>query len=61
MTSLKEIAEKAGVSISTVSRTLNNYPDVSEETREKIFRIARELNYFPNAVARSLVKKKLIQ
>jgi LacI family transcriptional regulator len=58
MTSLKEIAEKAGVSISTVSRTLNNYPDVSEETREKIFRIARELNYFPNAVARSLVKKK---
>jgi LacI family transcriptional regulator len=58
MTSIKEIAERAGVSISTVSRTLNNYPDVNEKTREKIFRIAQELNYFPNAVARSLVRKK---
>lgn len=58
MASIKEIAEKAGVSVSTVSRTLNNYPDVNEKTREKIFRIAQELNYFPNAVARSLVSKK---
>lgn len=58
MVSLKEIAKRAGVSVSTVSRTLNNYDDVSPETRERILRIARELNYFPNAVARSLVKKK---
>lgn len=58
MASLKEIAKRAGVSVSTVSRTLNNYDDVSPETREKILRIARELNYFPNAVARSLVKKR---
>ncbi|MGM0878202.1 MAG: LacI family DNA-binding transcriptional regulator [Bacillota bacterium] len=58
MTSIKDIAQKAGVSISTVSRTLNNYPDVGPKTREKILKIAQELNYYPNAVARSLVQKK---
>lgn len=58
MTSIKDIAKLAGVSISTVSRTLNNYPDVGPKTREKILKIAEELNYFPNAVARSLVQKK---
>ncbi|MBM7553379.1 LacI family DNA-binding transcriptional regulator [Thalassobacillus pellis] len=58
MTSIQDIAKKAGVSISTVSRTLNNYPDVGQKTREKILKIAEEMNYFPNAVARSLVQKK---
>ncbi|MFD2612429.1 LacI family DNA-binding transcriptional regulator [Paenibacillus gansuensis] len=58
MVSIKDIAQKAGVSISTVSRTLNNYTDVNPKTKEKIFRIAKELNYYPNAVARSLVQKK---
>ncbi|CCQ96497.1 Transcriptional regulator, LacI family [[Clostridium] ultunense Esp] len=58
MASIRDIAKRAGVSVSTVSRTLNNYSDVSKETREKILRIARELNYFPNAVAKSLVQKK---
>lgn len=56
--SIRDIAEKAGVSVSTVSRTLNNYPDVGQKTREKILAIASDLNYFPNAVARSLVQKK---
>lgn len=58
MASIKDIADKAGVSVSTVSRTLNNYTDVSPKTREKILAIAKEYNYFPNAVARSLVQKK---
>ncbi|WP_165842153.1 LacI family DNA-binding transcriptional regulator [Paenibacillus xerothermodurans] len=58
MVSIKDIASKAGVSISTVSRTLNHYADVNPRTRDKIFKIAKELNYFPNAVARSLVQKK---
>jgi len=58
MASIKEIAERAGVSIATVSKTINNYPDVNPKTREKILKIAKELNYFPNAVARSLVQKK---
>jgi len=58
MASIKEIAERAGVSIATVSKTINNYPDVNPKTREKILKIAKELNYFPNAVAKSLVQKK---
>jgi LacI family transcriptional regulator len=58
LVSIREIAKRAGVSVSTVSRALNNYGDVSPQTREKILRIAKELNYFPNAVARSLVQKK---
>ncbi|SEM70329.1 LacI family DNA-binding transcriptional regulator [Lihuaxuella thermophila] len=58
MATIKEIAQRAGVSVSTVSRTLNNYPDVNPQTKEKILQIAKELNYFPNAVARSLVQKK---
>ncbi|WP_219836954.1 LacI family DNA-binding transcriptional regulator [Paenibacillus sp. R14(2021)] len=58
MASIKEIAERSGFSISTVSRTLNNYTDVNAKTREKIMQIAKEMNYYPNAVARSLVQKK---
>ncbi|MGB9780682.1 LacI family DNA-binding transcriptional regulator [Caldanaerobacter subterraneus] len=55
---IKDIAKKAGVSITTVSRALNGYPDVSEETREKIKKIAEELNYTPNSIARGLVTNK---
>ncbi|GGE15630.1 LacI family transcriptional regulator [Marinithermofilum abyssi] len=58
MSSIKEIAKKAGVSVSTVSRALNNYTDVNQNTRKKIIQIAQELNYFPSAVARSLVTKR---
>lgn len=48
---IKDIAERAGVSINTVSRALNNKPDVSQETREKVLRIARELGYIKNSGA----------
>ncbi|HET7616584.1 MAG TPA: LacI family DNA-binding transcriptional regulator, partial [Bacillales bacterium] len=58
MTSIKDIARKAGVSVSTVSRALNNYHDVNERTREKIVKIAAEMNYFANAMAKSLVQKR---
>lgn len=56
--SIKKIAEKAGVSTATVSRVLNNpeYKCSSEELREKIWQIARELNYLPNEAARNLKK-----
>ncbi|MFC7441561.1 LacI family DNA-binding transcriptional regulator [Laceyella putida] len=58
MTTIKDVAKKAGVSITTVSRALNGYPDVNEETRKKIERVAAELGYSPNMAARSLVMKK---
>ena len=57
-TTIKEIAAKAKVSIATVSRVLNNDSKVSEETRKKILRYSNQLNYRPNILARSFVKKK---
>ncbi|UVI29170.1 LacI family DNA-binding transcriptional regulator [Paenibacillus spongiae] len=58
MTTIKDLAKAAGVSITTVSRALNGYPDVSEKTRNRIKRLADELSYRPNAQAQSLVLKK---
>lgn len=55
---IKQIARKANVSIATVSRALNNDSKVTPETREKILKISNELNYKPNLIARSFVKKK---
>ncbi|GAB6117307.1 LacI family DNA-binding transcriptional regulator [Thermoanaerobacter brockii subsp. lactiethylicus] len=55
---IKDIAKYAGVSVTTVSRALNGYPDVSEETRERIKKIAEQLNYTPNSLARGLVTNK---
>lgn len=52
-----EVADMAGVSRQTVSRVLNNHPDVAEETRNKILEVMRRLEYRPNAVARSLIKQ----
>lgn len=54
MVSIKDIAKKAGVSISTVSYALNGSPKVTEETRRKILAVAEELKYVPNAAARTL-------
>ncbi len=53
-----DVAKLAGVSQATVSRTLNNPESVSEETRSRVMNAARELNYLPNAIARSLVSNK---
>ena len=54
---IKEVAEKAGVSASTVSRVVGHYGYVSEKTRRKIRAAIRELDYKPNAIARSMVTK----
>ncbi len=56
MTNIKDIAQHCGVAISTVSRVLNDHPDVSEETRSKVLRAVAELHYIPNASARNLVR-----
>lgn len=57
-TTIKDVAEKANVSIATVSRALNNHPKVSAATREYILKISEELNYKPNLTARGLAKKE---
>ena len=57
-----DIAKIAGVSRSTVSRVINNYPNVPEETKEKILKVIREYDYVPHASARMLAgaKNKII-
>lgn len=54
MASIKDVAKAAGVSVSTVSRVINNNPLISEETKEKVIKVMRELNYVPNSMARGL-------
>lgn len=54
-TTIYDIAAKAGVSASTVSRVINNYPYVNKETRAKVLKIISENNYIQNESARSLV------
>lgn len=56
---IKDIAEKAKVSTGTVDRVLHNRGRVSEEVREKVLKIAKELNYEPNLFARALVSNKI--
>lgn len=56
--SIRDVATKAGVSISTVSRAFNKYEDISESTRKKIVKVACELGYRPNIVAKSLSGSK---
>ena len=58
MTTIYDIARRAGVSATTVSKVLNGYPDVSAKTREKVQRITNELGYQPSAAARGLVTRR---
>lgn len=53
---ISEVAKSAGVGVSTVSRVLNNHTQVNPETREKVFRIIRELRYQPQQAAQALRK-----
>lgn len=53
---IKDIAKLAGVSVSTVSRVLNERPDVSVENRQRVLSVIQEYNYIPNNSARNLVK-----
>ena len=57
MATLQDVAERAGVTITTVSRMLNGRVRVSEKTRSKIEKAMLELGYQPNEMARSLAKK----
>jgi LacI family transcriptional regulator len=55
---LKDIAALSGVSIGTVDRVLHNRGEVAEETRNKVLKIARELNYTPNLMAQALKTRR---
>jgi LacI family transcriptional regulator len=57
-TNAYDVAKKAGVSQSTVSRVLNNYPHIKETTRRKVLQAIEELNFTRDEIARSLAEKK---
>ncbi len=54
MTTIKDIAKLSGYSIGTVSRVINNHPDVSEEARRRVQEVIREQNFQPNSYAKQL-------
>lgn len=54
---IKDVAKKAGVSISTVSKVINNAPTISDITKVRVKQIMEELNYYPNSIARSFVSQ----
>ncbi|MEC0210403.1 LacI family DNA-binding transcriptional regulator [Paenibacillus ehimensis] len=58
MANIKDIAKHLGVSVSTVSRAMNNHPDVREETKQQVMEAIRLYNYRPNALAKGLIQKK---
>lgn len=54
---IKEVAKAADVSISTVSKVMNDAPTISDATKERVRKIMQELNYYPNNIARSFVQQ----
>ncbi len=58
MGTIYDLAKKTGFSITTVSKALNNYKDVSEKTRAKILQAAAEMDYLPNAHAHSRYRQR---
>lgn len=55
---IKQVAHRAGVSTQTVSRVINNRPDVAPETRDRVQGVITQLGYQPNALARSLIRQR---
>lgn len=55
---IRDIAKKLNLSIAAVSRAMDGYPDISEETRRKVIQTAKEMGYVPNRAARQLRRQK---
>lgn len=55
---IKDIATRLGISVSTVSRALNDHPDINEETKKSVYDVANKLHYSPNIFAKSLKTKR---
>ena len=51
---IKDIAQICGVGVSTVSRAMNNHPDINQETKDMIMQAIEQNNYVPNNSARNL-------
>lgn len=60
MTTIRDVAKRAKVSVTAASYALNNTGTISEETRQRVLKAAAELNYYPNAFARHLKKRKTL-
>lgn len=58
MATLKDVAKEAGLTVTTVSRVLNNRGYISEDARKRVAEAMKKLNYRPNELARSLQNKK---
>lgn len=58
MITIYDVARKSGYSITTVSKVLNNYPNVSEKAKEKVRMVVKETGYMPNSSARTLASKR---
>ncbi|WP_337444123.1 LacI family DNA-binding transcriptional regulator [Bacillus coahuilensis] len=58
MVTIYDIAKKTGFSVTTVSKAINNYSDVSEKTKKAILQAVEDMNYLPNSSARTLSTKK---
>ena len=54
---IKDVARLCGVGVSTVSRAINNHPDINPETKEKIMQVISEHHYIPNNSARNLKRQ----
>lgn len=57
-TTIIDIAEKLGISASTVSRALSDHPDINSETKKQVRKVAKELHYTPNPIAQSLKRNR---
>lgn len=56
MTKITDVAKLCNISVSTVSKVINGYPNVAQKTRDKVNKVIKETQFFPNSVARGLVK-----
>ena len=55
---IKQVASASGVSTQTVSRVINNRPDVAPETRDRVMKVIKDIGYQPSALARSLIQQR---
>ena len=55
---IQDIAEAANLTKATISRALNNHPNISQKTKDRVTILAKELGYTPNIFARGLARKK---